>query len=60
MDEEEDQREEFIKGMEAFLRGVDQRRQLLREANVSGGDASAHIGIEYRLIGCATFHKSYR
>jgi hypothetical protein len=53
MDEGEEDKEDFVRGMEAFLRAVALRKNQIR-------DTSAHIGIEYRLIGCATFHKSYR
>ncbi len=58
MDEGEEDREDFVRGMEAFLRAVALRKNQIRDSNMS--DTSAHIGIEYRLIGCATFHKSYR
>ncbi|XP_054161633.1 uncharacterized protein LOC128959656 [Oppia nitens] len=66
MNEEEDEREEFVKGMETFLRGVVQRRNQMRDIANNGADiggtgiTSTQLGIEYRLIGCVTFYKSYR
>ncbi|CAG2106008.1 unnamed protein product [Medioppia subpectinata] len=60
LNEEEDEKEEFMRGMETFLRGVALRKSQSRDPINSGVDTTAQIGIEYRLIGCATFHKSYR
>ncbi|XP_038068410.1 uncharacterized protein LOC119737854 [Patiria miniata] len=56
--ESDEDDEDFTEGQEAFLRLVRERRERRQLALSQGRDPSPHIGIESRLIACATWEKS--
>lgn len=55
--EEEEEEEDFSRGVKTFVKKVASRR-LERESN-SGAITEDQVGIETRLLGCATFEKKY-
>ncbi|GFS90268.1 n-acetyltransferase domain-containing protein [Nephila pilipes] len=58
--EEEDDHEDFSRGLDAFLRAVVARKKDRRVALERYSLQSTHVGIEHRLIAAATFNKNYR
>lgn len=58
--EEEDDHEDFSRGLDAFLRAVVARKKERRVALERYSLQSTHVGIEHRLIAAATFNKNYR
>ncbi|PVD23579.1 hypothetical protein C0Q70_16851 [Pomacea canaliculata] len=56
-EEEEEEEEDFSRGVKTFVKKVASRR-LERESN-SGAITEDQVGIETRLLGCATFEKKY-
>ncbi|GFR03821.1 n-acetyltransferase domain-containing protein [Trichonephila clavata] len=58
--EEEDDHEDFSRGLDAFLRAVGARKKDRRVALERYSLQSTHVGIEHRLIAAATFNKNYR
>ncbi|XP_022109771.1 uncharacterized protein LOC110989581 [Acanthaster planci] len=56
-DSDEDE-EDFTEGQDAFLRLVKERRERRQLAFSQGQDPSPYIGIESRLVACATWEKS--
>ena len=54
---EEDEEEDFSKGINAFLESVRKRKQARREAG--GPLQSEHVGPESRIVAALTFEKTY-
>ncbi|KAG8193441.1 hypothetical protein JTE90_005088 [Oedothorax gibbosus] len=58
--EEDDDHEDFSRGLDAFLRAVVARKKERRVALERYSLQSTHVGIEHRLVAAATFNKNYR
>ncbi|XP_067134317.1 uncharacterized protein [Centruroides vittatus] len=58
-EEEEDNKQEYFKGLQKFLKMVENRRNETKIAQERYSLQPSHVGIEHRLIACATFHKEY-
>lgn len=56
---DEEDEHDFSQGAELFLQLVRERREKRKEALETESDVSSYIGIESRLIGCATWEKSH-
>ncbi|XP_064624979.1 uncharacterized protein LOC135486244 isoform X2 [Lineus longissimus] len=56
-EEEEEEEEDFSKGMNAFIKAVEERRK--ERQSHTGPYKVEHVGIENRLVGCATMEKKY-
>ena len=56
--DDDDDDDDFTEGQDAFLRRVKERRKRKQLALFQGRDPSSDIGIESRLIACATWEKS--
>ena len=54
---EEEEEEDFSKGVNAFLKASVERRKA--RIHHEGPYDASHVGIENRLIGCATFKKTF-
>ena len=55
-DEEE---EDFSQGVDMFLKTVKERRERRKTAMKTGDGLALTLGIENRLVACATWEKSY-
>ncbi len=56
-EEEDDDDEDFSKGVNAFLKEVKDRREA--RLKHEGPLLPEHVGIENRLVGAATYKKTY-
>ncbi|KAL4235608.1 hypothetical protein ACF0H5_004004 [Mactra antiquata] len=57
VDEDDDDEEDFSKGINSFITSVTDRRKSRKSSD--GPITEEMIGIENRIIGCATFEKKY-